>query len=63
MTLEDIKKNGVRMERPEFDRLCREKKIANPQMETFGDGQGDPYNPVRLIFGYRNGNLVWTKFK
>jgi len=61
MITEEIRKNGRKMEKVEFDRLCREKKIENPQIESFGDGQGEPYNPKRLIFGSFNGNLVWTE--
>lgn len=49
------------MSKSEFDALCREKKITGAQMESFGDGHGEPYNPHRLIFGRLDGELVWAE--
>jgi hypothetical protein len=40
------------IEKKEFDNLCKEKKfVAGPAIETFGDGYGEPYVPIRQIFG------------
>lgn len=36
----------------EFDRLARAGEFADgPHVSTFGDGPGEPYNPVRRVFG------------
>lgn len=40
------------IEKKEFDDLCKQKVfITGPAIETFGDGYGEPYNPIRQIFG------------
>ena len=57
----EIRRVGRQIPKTQFDELCRQKKIENPQRESFGDGYGDPYNPTRLIFGYFKGQLVWIE--
>lgn len=58
---DEIQKKGKRMAKSEFNKLCRAGKIENAQKESFGDGYGEPYYPVRLIFGYLNKKLVWAE--
>ncbi len=61
LTTEQIRHHGKRLPKSEFDKLCREKKIKNAQMDSFGNGYGEPYHPNRLIFGYLDNELVWTE--
>jgi hypothetical protein len=35
-----------------FDDLCRRKQFSDgPHVSTFGDGPGEPYMPVRRVWG------------
>lgn len=49
----------------EFDTLARSKQFAvGPFGDTFGDGEGEPYNPYRQAFGKLNdGRLVYCELK
>lgn len=48
--------------RKEFDAMCKQKVfVCGPAIDTFGDGYGEPYNPVRQAFGgLENGECVFT---
>ena len=52
---------GRRVEFAEFDNLCEQGKISDPLISSFGDGYGEPYNPHRLVYDYRDNELVWTE--
>jgi hypothetical protein len=49
----------------EFDALVRAGEFANgPHVSTFGDGQGEPYNPFRDVWGtLRDGRKVRSETK
>ena len=61
LTPEEIRKQGKRLPKSSFDKFGRKGKIKDAQMESFGDGYGEPYNSHRLIFDYLNDELVWTE--
>ena len=53
-------KKGKKLTKAEFDRLGKAGKITDAKISSFGDGYGEPYNPNRLIWGYLDGEIVWT---
>jgi hypothetical protein len=59
---EAVIKKGLRLEKNDFDNLCRSGDIEHPYIDAFGDGYGEPYNPKRIIWGYRDNQLIWTEF-
>lgn len=44
----------------DFDNHCRAGRITDAEIENFGDGEGEPYNPDRKVIGTLNGEKVYA---
>lgn len=51
-----------RVGKAQFDELCEQDAFSDgPNVSTFGDGYGEPYNPNREAWGtLKNGTKVWA---
>jgi hypothetical protein len=51
---------GKQLSKEEFDSGVKDGSITEPQIDSFGDGQGEPYMPNRKAWGSRHGETVWA---
>lgn len=61
VTADYVRKRGRRMDVAEFHEGIRTGMIKNARMDAFGDGYGEPYQPIRTVWGWRGDELVWSE--
>ena len=61
MTADYVRKRGRRMDVGAFHEGIRTGKIKDARMDAFGDGYGEPYQPIRTVWGWCDDEIVWSE--
>ena len=56
------RQTGRRIKLSEFNALFKAGRLTDAKISSFGDGYGEPYQPVRTCWGILDGQeIVWTE--
>lgn len=61
VTPDYAKKHGRQMGIKHFNAEVKIGLVQDARIDSFGDGYGEPYNPIRTVWGWKNGELVWSE--